>query len=119
MPKAKVVKPTVTKKEFIRRLSEKTGFTHANSKIFFDALIEVMIEIMLEDRCVYFAKFGWFEPYQKPPRLMYRLDNDTGIRLDENGEKVTYMMPETTWIRFKMTEKFKHLINPGVYKDLW
>ena len=42
---------------------------------------------------------------------------DEIVLLDENGEKISYIFPETNWIRFRMTEGFKFAFNPGVYKD--
>lgn len=114
MPSKKIKSELVTKKEFIRRMSHITGFTQGNCTIALDAVVELMKEIMLEGRGIYFFKFGWLEPFKKPPRQMYRL-NDKGIERDENGNRVGYIFPETTWLKFRMTEGFKSLINPGVY----
>ena len=98
-------------------MSELTGFTHANCTIAFDAIVQIITETLLGGRGIYLFKLGWIEPYKRPPRKMYRIDDKMGILLDENGEKISYIFPETNWIRFRMTEGFKFAFNPGVYKD--
>lgn len=107
----------ITKYELVRRISKKTGFTIANSTTALDAVAEALAEVMLEGRAVVFKKFGRLEPYKKSPRTMCRLSTETGVALDDNGEKITYEVPETRWIKFHMARYFKFKMNPGVYKD--
>lgn len=117
MGKRKHEKNIITKKEVIRRMSAITGFTQENCRYAIDAITQIMTEVMLEDRAMYFFKLGWLEPYTRKGRKYYRLD-ENGIVMDENGNKVEYRVPDTTWLRFRMSERFKHLLNPGVYDDL-
>lgn len=105
----------ITKKELVRAISKKTGFTQKNCSKALDAVIEVFAETILDGRAVPMLKFGRIEPYWKPERTLYKLDNETGIKLDENGEKVTYTFPKTRWVKFHMANFFKCKMNPGVY----
>ncbi len=104
----------ITKTEFIKRMSYDTGFTQANCRIAYDSFVNIMKETLLEGRGLYFIKLGWLEPYIKPPRKMFRLDGN-GVMLDENGNKVEYIFPETRWVKFRITQKFKRDMNPGIY----
>ena len=69
-------------------MSELTGFTHANCTIAFDAIVQIITETLLGGRGIYLFKLGWIEPYKRPPRKMYRIDDKMGVLLDENGEKI-------------------------------
>lgn len=117
MSRKKLEKNIVTKKEIMRRMSAITGFTQENCRYAIDAMTQIMTEVMLEDRIMYFFKLGWLEPYTRKGRKYYRLDA-SGVMKDENGNKIEYRMPDTTWLRFRMSERFKHLLNPGVYEDM-
>ena len=107
----------ITKKEIVRALSKKTGFTQYNCSKLYDAVVEVFAETILGGRAIPMVKFGRIEPFERPERKMYRLDNGTGIKLDENGEKVTYTVPPTRWVKFHMANSFKYQMNPGIYDD--
>lgn len=109
--------PLITKNEFIHLLSEKTGFTLKNCSIFYDAFAATVGEVLMSNRSIPLKKCGRIEPYIKPSRKLYKLDKDTGIKLDENGEKMSYTIPDTRWIKFVMTQKFKCKMNPEVYVD--
>lgn len=109
--------PSITKNEFIHLLSEKTGFTLKNCSVFYDAFADTLAEVLVSNRGIHLKKCGVIQPYLKPPRSLYQLDAKTGIKLDENGEKVRYTVPETRWIKFVMTHKFKCRMNPDVYTD--
>lgn len=107
----------ITKYDLVRRISKITGFTIANSTIALDAVAEAISDVMLEGRAVVFKKFGRLEPYKKSKRTMCRLSTETGVALDTNGEKITYEVPETKWIKFHMAQCFKYKMNPGVYTN--
>lgn len=107
----------ITKYELVRRIAKKTGFTIGNSTTALDAVVEAIADVMLEGRAVTFKCFGRLEPYTKTERKLYKLSTKTGIALDENGEKVTYTMPATKWIKFHMAQSFKYKMNPGIYDD--
>lgn len=107
----------ITKKELIREVSKRTHFTQANCTKAYDAIMEVIADTIADGRGVSIKSFGRLEPFTKKPRKMYYLDDKTGIKLDENGEKVSYMFPETRWVKFNMYFKMKCRMNPGIYSE--
>lgn len=107
----------ITKKEIVRSLSRKTGFTQYNCSKLYDAVIEVFTETILSGRAIPMIKFGRIEPFTRPERFMYYLDNDTGIKLDENGEKMSYIIPPTHCVKFHTANNLRMKLNPGIYNE--
>lgn len=105
-----------TKDEIIHRISEKTGFTLANSKTAFDAVIEVISDVLADHRSVVFRGFGRLEPFIMPQRKMYRINKD-GVQKDEDGKPKSFIFPQTTWVKFNMAQSFKYKMNPGIYPN--
>lgn len=106
---------TITKDEIVRMMSKKTGFTIGNCKIAYDAVVEVLAEVIEDGRSIVFQKFGRLEPHTKKPRKYYKLDKDTKFKLDDAGRPETYIFPAVRTVRFHMSERYKYRLNPGVY----
>lgn len=105
----------ITKRELVRAIKKKTGFTIPNCTKAFDAVVEVFAETLLDGRAIPLVHLGRIEPYTKPERTMYYLDKNTGVRLNEDGSRITYTVPPTRWIKFHTAKYFKYKLNPGIY----
>lgn len=105
----------MTQSELLHRLSEATGFTLKNCKIAYDALVEIMSDTIEEGRAIVFMNFGRIEPFVKHQRKMYKLVKGEGVELDENGQPVTYIVPETNNVKFHMANSYKYRLNPGIF----
>lgn len=66
-----------------------------------------------------FKKLGRLEPHTKKERKLYHLTPDVegGIKLDENGERMSYIFPPVNIIKFHTANIMKQRMNPGIYSD--
>ena len=109
----------ITKYELIRIIAKKSGYPIYQCSEIWEAFVEAMAETLDGGRAIVFKKLGRLEPYTKRERKMYVLSNETdcGIKLDENGEKVSYTFPPVRWIKFHIANNMKFRMNPGVYTN--
>lgn len=104
-----------TKHEFVRSVAKKCGYPIYQCSEVWDACVETMAEVLEDGRAIVFKKLGRLEPYTKKERKMYYLSNESGIKLDENGEKASYTFPAVKWVKFHLANHMKFKMNPGIY----
>ncbi|MBO4672956.1 MAG: HU family DNA-binding protein [Bacteroidaceae bacterium] len=92
----------MTNKEFLDKVSQKTGFKMTDVKSLSAALIDVVLESIAQGNSVTVQGFGSFEPREKASRKIY---NPT--------TKDYIVVPSKTTLSYKMSATLKEKLNLG------
>jgi len=87
---------TVTKRELVQRIAEKTGVQQVNAREVIQTFLDEIIMELANGNRLEFRDFGVFEPKVKARRL---------ARNPRTGEKV--VVPERTTVKFKIGRLMK------------
>ena len=90
---------TITKRELVQRVAEKTGVQQINAKEVIQAFLDEIINELAKGNRLEFRDFGVFEPKNKASRV---------ARNPRTGEKVE--VPEKTTVKFKVGRLMKKKI---------
>src|SRR5512136_78929 len=90
---------TVTKRELVQRIAEKTGVQQVSAKEVIQSFLDEIIEELAKGNRLEFRDFGVFEPKSKAHRV---------ARNPRTGEKVE--VPEKTTVKFKVGRLMKKRI---------
>lgn len=92
----------MTNKEFLEKVSQKTGFEMTDVKPLSAALIDTVLESVAQGNSVTIQGFGSFEPREKASRKIY---NPT--------TKDYIVVPSKTTLSYKMSATLKEKLNLG------
>ena len=92
----------MTNKEFLEKVSQKTGFEMTDVKPLAAALIDTVLESIAQGNSVTIQGFGSFEPREKASRKIY---NPT--------TKDYIVVPPKTTLSYKMSATLKEKLNLG------
>lgn len=98
---------TLTKKDFIKRLSGATGLNLKTTRIITDAVIGELRSCMLDGLCVRFEGFGTFGTYLRRKRIV----NNPIV-----GGIVT--MPDKLSVKFKPSKNFNKKVTENFEKEI-
>ncbi len=98
---------TVTKRELVQRVAEKTGVQQINAKEVIQCFLDEIINELARGNRLEFRDFGVFEPKSKASRV---------ARNPRTGEKVE--VPEKTTVKFKVGRLMKKKIQKDYNPDL-
>ena len=90
---------TITKRELVQRIAEKTGVQQINAKEVIQSFLDEIINELATGNRLEFRDFGVFEPKSKAHRV---------ARNPRTGEKVE--VPEKTTVKFKVGRLMKKKI---------
>ncbi len=90
---------TITKRELVQRIAEKTGVQQINAKEVIQSFLDEIINELAKGNRLEFRDFGVFEPKSKAQRV---------ARNPRTGEKVE--VPEKTTVKFKVGRLMKKKI---------
>ncbi len=90
---------TITKRELVQRIAEKTGVQQINAKEVIQSFLDEIINELAKGNRLEFRDFGVFEPKSKAHRI---------ARNPRTGEKVE--VPEKTTVKFKVGRLMKKKI---------
>lgn len=90
---------TVTKRELVQRIAEKTGVQQISAKEVIQSFLDEIIEELAKGNRLEFRDFGVFEPKSKAQRV---------ARNPRTGDKVE--VPEKTTVKFKVGRLMKKKI---------
>jgi len=90
---------TVTKRELVQRVAEKTGVQQINAKEVIQSFLDEIINELAKGNRLEFRDFGVFEPKSKASRI---------ARNPRTGAKVE--VPEKTTVKFKVGRMMKKKI---------
>ena len=90
---------TVTKRELVQRVAEKTGVQQINAKEVIQCFLDEIINELAQGNRLEFRDFGVFEPKTKASRI---------ARNPRTGAKV--QVPEKTTVKFKVGRLMKKKI---------
>src|SRR5262245_11067033 len=90
---------TITKRELVQRIAEKTGVQQINAKEVIQSFLDEIINELAKGNRLEFRDFGVFEPKSKAHRV---------ARNPRTGEKVE--VPEKTTVKFKVGRLMKKKI---------
>src|SRR5215510_6946123 len=90
---------TLTKRELVQRIAEKTGVQQINAKEVTQSFLDEIINELAKGNRLEFRDFGVFEPKSKAHRV---------ARNPRTGEKVE--VPEKTTVKFKVGRLMKKKI---------
>ena len=90
---------TVTKRELVQRIAEKTGVQQINAKEVIQSFLDEIINELARGNRLEFRDFGVFEPKSKAQRV---------ARNPRTGDKV--QVPEKTTVKFKVGRLMKKKI---------
>ena len=90
---------TVTKRELVQRIAEKTGVQQVSAKDVIQSFLDEIISELARGNRLEFRDFGVFEPKSKAQRV---------ARNPRTGEKVE--VPEKTTVKFKVGRLMKKRI---------
>ncbi len=90
---------TVTKRELVQRVAEKTGVQQINAKEVIQCFLDEIINELAKGNRLEFRDFGVFEPKTKASRV---------ARNPRTGDKV--QVPEKTTVKFKVGRLMKKKI---------
>jgi integration host factor subunit beta len=90
---------TVTKRELVQRIAEKTGVQQISAKEVIQSFLDEIITELAKGNRLEFRDFGVFEPKSKAERV---------ARNPRTGEKVK--VPEKTTVKFKVGRLMKKKI---------
>jgi len=90
---------TVTKRELVQRIAEKTGVQQISAKDVIQSFLDEIIAELAKGNRLEFRDFGVFEPKSKAHRV---------ARNPRTGDKVE--VPEKTTVKFKVGRLMKKLI---------
>ena len=90
---------TVTKRELVQRIAEKTGVQQISAKDVIQRFLDEIIEELAKGNRLEFRDFGVFEPKSKAHRV---------ARNPRTGDKVE--VPEKTTVKFKVGRLMKKRI---------
>ncbi len=90
---------TVTKRELVQRIAEKTGIQQISAKEVIQSFLDEIINELAKGNRLEFRDFGVFEPKSKAQRV---------ARNPRTGEKVE--VPEKTTVKFKVGRLMKKRI---------
>lgn len=90
---------TVTKRELVQRIAEKTGVQQISAKEVIQSFLDEMINELAKGNRLEFRDFGVFEPKSKAERV---------ARNPRTGDKV--QVPEKTTVKFKVGRLMKKKI---------
>jgi len=90
---------TITKRELVQRIAEKTGVQQINAKEVIQSFLDEIINELAKGNRLEFRDFGVFEPKSKVHRV---------ARNPRTGEKVE--VPEKTTVKFKVGRLMKKKI---------
>lgn len=90
---------TVTKRELVQRIAEKTGVQQISAKDVIQSFLDEIISELAKGNRLEFRDFGVFEPKSKAHRV---------ARNPRTGDKVE--VPEKTTVKFKVGRLMKKLI---------
>ncbi|MBN1441922.1 MAG: integration host factor subunit beta [Planctomycetes bacterium] len=90
---------TVTKRELVQRIAEKTGVQQISAKEVIQSFLDEIINELAKGNRLEFRDFGVFEPKSKAERV---------ARNPRTGEKVK--VPEKTTVKFKVGRLMKKKI---------
>lgn len=90
---------TITKRELVQRIAEKTGVQQINAKDVIQSFLDEIINELSKGNRLEFRDFGVFEPKSKAHRV---------ARNPRTGEKVE--VPEKTTVKFKVGRLMKKKI---------
>jgi integration host factor subunit beta len=93
---------TVTKRELVQRVAEKTGVQQINAKEVIQSFLDEIINELAKGNRLEFRDFGVFEPKTKASRV---------ARNPRTGDKVE--VPEKTTVKFKVGRLMKKKIQKG------
>ena len=92
---------TVTKRELVQRIAEKTGVQQISAKEVIQSFLDEIITELAKGNRLEFRDFGVFEPKNKAQRV---------ARNPRTGAKVS--VPEKTTVKFKVGRLMKKRIQP-------
>src|SRR5215510_10742019 len=90
---------TITKRELVQRIAEKTGVQQINAKEVIQSFLDEIITELAKGNRLEFRDFGVFEPKSKAHRV---------ARNPRTGQKVE--VPEKTTVKFKVGRLMKKKI---------
>ncbi len=90
---------TVTKRELVQRIAEKTGVQQISAKDVIQSFLDEIISELAKGNRLEFRDFGVFEPKSKAHRV---------ARNPRTGDKVE--VPQKTTVKFKVGRLMKKLI---------
>lgn len=90
---------TITKRELVQRIAEKTGVQQVSAKEVIQSFLDEIITELAKGNRLEFRDFGVFEPKSKAERV---------ARNPRTGEKV--QVPEKTTVKFKVGRLMKKRI---------
>lgn len=90
----------MTKKDLIKSVSEKTGFTQDNCELAISAVIDTISEAMINFEKIHLRGIGTFTPVVRAPRISYLPTSETPIEV-----------PAKNAYRFKLSDIVKSRIN--------
>lgn len=93
---------TVTKRELVQRIAEKTGVQQVAAKEVIQSFLDEIINELARGNRLEFRDFGVFEPKSKAQRV---------ARNPRTGEKVE--VPQKTTVKFKVGRLMKNRIQGG------
>lgn len=97
---------TVTKRELVQRIAEKTGVQQVSAKEIIQTFLDEIIVELASGNRLEFRDFGVFEPKTKARRL---------ARNPRTGDKVE--VPEKTTVKFKIGRLMKKRIQDQAEDD--
>jgi nucleoid DNA-binding protein len=93
---------TITKRELVQRIAEKTGVQQVSAKDVIQRFLDEIIDELARGNRLEFRDFGVFEPKSKAQRV---------ARNPRTGDKVE--VPEKTTVKFKVGRLMKKKIQGG------
>lgn len=97
---------TVTKRELVQRIAEKTGVQQISAKDVIQSFLDEIINELARGNRLEFRDFGVFEPKSKAQRV---------ARNPRTGDKVA--VPEKTTVKFKVGRLMKKKIQKDYVPD--
>ncbi len=97
---------TVTKRELVQRIAEKTGVQQISAKEVIQSFLDEIINELAHGNRLEFRDFGVFEPKNKAQRV---------ARNPRTGERI--QIPRKHIATFKPGKAFRQLVNDGIAID--
>ncbi|KGI60555.1 putative DNA-binding protein HU [Prevotella sp. DNF00663] len=89
-------------KEYIAELAQKTGYTQADTQKMVKAVVDKMLDVLIEEEAVSVAGFGTFEVKKRLERVV--INPSTGQKM---------LVPPKLVLNFKPNAQIKEILKEG------